>query len=976
MSSRFLRSIVFGIAAALLSGIAVCQTAPVTWDVCQAGPVSADYNVFEINDNTGFGLVEPGDDTPLFQTSLGESGNVTFYQECIVGSTKTNTVGFAGRFGFGSGSVGSVQSSEDDDMMYTYGMPDFPGNCFGYACIITGGTGDLGAKGLFGGSGFIIFFRGLSDRYIFVEESQGAIDVKLNVDVLGDAARYDWQLTNTNTATTIGLWSGCWMSLMDASGNSRGQITGGGPDGSQPLFVGIPNQRPSILETRWTRSANPTVYPPYVDFDWSQDQPFGMRVETGPSASTTDPVTLASDATQSDEFELGNQGDATVSPGLLGKSTVQGPGFPDIMFPFVHNEPGIQRSDISYIDNPAYIIKYFPTAVPAGATREIVQYYRDTWGQSNYASPYTLVVDAPKVFNYDASGLNSLTPNPATVRVWIDNIKGFTTAEQQVPLENVQITLDLSPSNALTFVGGGKKQTKTIARIDSQKINSVDFQIQADGIQSGLQSMIVTAVAPPGPVKTITATTIISTTPRLPVAAGANLVTVPWTFDDSSWTTILGLSEPTQFEAFDWDPVQQGYVLSTSAQRAKGSWLVIQDPSVIPSGNIVLQSNPQKPNDMQPLGPNNPDILQLKAGWNLIGNPFPYPILLGELVGVSQGDPTKTVTWNDMVDTGFVSGSLAYWDTSTSPPGYKFISGNDAEMKPNVGYWIFVNDLGLTLEFPWVYQEGANTAPGSGSPAIAKPALRANAWTQSENQWRLMFAARTTNEIDDQNYLGKAATAKAAKLLKIYKPPMSPSQTLGVSVASDKVGEPALAQSLLTSTGTEQWKVSVLAKKGGEVTVTWPNMNTVPKNVMFRLTDTSTNTSRDMRRTSGYTFTAAVNSTRTFTIQAQPGIASRAVIGNVVVTQGRGLDRNAPFSISYTLSANATTTVRILGAGGQEVFTATRGRADTVGENTATWAMRDNANRAVAPGIYRVEITAETSDGERVRKIVPINVIR
>ena len=36
----------------------------------------------------------------------------------------------------------------------------------------------------------------------------------------------------------------------------------------------------------------------------------------------------------------------------------------------------------------------------------------------------------------------------------------------------------------------------------------------------------------------------------------------------------------------------------------------------------------------------------------------------------------------------------------------------------------------------------------------------------------------------------------------------------------------------------------------------------------------------------------------------------------------------------------------------------------------------DNANRAVAPGTYRVEILAETPDGERVRKIVPVNVIR
>ncbi len=967
MSSGFLRSIVLGVAATA-SLTAYAQLPGGGWDICQGGPTSPDYNVSEINDNGG---PQIPDDTPLFQTSLGIAGTVQFLHDCV--GPGLDPVVVSGRYGFGSGSVGSIQSHVDDYMMYTYGMPDFPGNCFAYSCIVQDGTPDQPAtKSLFGSVPFPIFFVGLSDRYMIAEETINSLDVKLNIDVLGDAARYDWLITNTlATPTTIGMWSGAWPSLKPTSGPPAGFITGAA--GATRLFIGIPNQRPSILETRWTRIANPTVYPPYVDFDYAQDQPYGLRIETGPSPSTTDPVTLASDATQSDEFELGFQGEVVSPPGLLGRSNDPGPTFPDSMFPFVHNEPGIQRSDLPFIDDPAYVIKYFPTNVAGGGKKEIVQYYRDTWGQSSYASPYTLVVDAPKVFNYDLNGLNNLTPNPATVRVWVDNIKGFSTAEQELPLENVQITLDLRNSPALTFVGGGKVQTKTIAKINSRKINFVDFTVQADGILSGDQSMTVTSVAPPGPVKTLVATTSISTTPRIPVVAGANLVTIPWTFTNSSWDAILGLSEPTQFQAFDWDPVQQGYVLSTSAQRSKGTWLVIEDPSVIPAGNIVLQSNPQRPNDMQPQGPNSPDIVQLKSGWNLIGDPFPYPILLGELVGVSAGDPTKTVSWTDMVDSGFVSGALAYWDTSTSPPGYKFISGNDVMMQPNVGYWIYVNDIGLTLEFPWVFLEGAQTVP---SPAaFAKRALAHN-WVQSDSQWRLMMAARTTNEIDDQNFIGKAASAQASKMLKIYKPPMTPSQSLGVSIDSDKVGETRLAQSLLSTTGAQQWKVNVLAKKAGEVTLTWPNMNTVPKNVMFRLTDSATNTSRDMRRTSGYTFTAAANSTRVFTIQAQPGTASKAVIGNVVVTQGRGLDRNAPFTISYTLSSSATTTVRILGAGGQEIFTATRGRADVVGENTATWAMRDNANRAVAPGIYRVEITAETSDGQRVRKIVPVNVIR
>ncbi|MBS1709300.1 MAG: hypothetical protein JSS65_11360, partial [Armatimonadetes bacterium] len=60
----------------------------------------------------------------------------------------------------------------------------------------------------------------------------------------------------------------------------------------------------------------------------------------------------------------------------------------------------------------------------------------------------------------------------------------------------------------------------------------------------------------------------------------------------------------------------------------------------------------------------------------------------------------------------------------------------------------------------------------------------------------------------------------------------------------------------------------------------------------------------------------------------------------------------------------------------KEVYTVSRGRADGTGQNAVTWMLRDSANRAVAPGTYKVEILAETPSGERVRKIVPVNVIR
>lgn len=950
-------------AGALLSGgVASAQIAG--WFFCedlsnQNGPHSDDYSVASIS-TPGHWPLSPAefqfwDDTPLIMTSLGQSGNTAWSAACL---GRAFSVNHSGRFGFGSGPIGSIQSTIDDNMMYTVGMPADPGNSFGYAVVTVGAGND---KTLFGSGPWRLFFRGESDRKIIAENDMGGVVANLRIDVLGDAARYEWNIRTSDGGTTpLGLWSGHWIGLVRDNGEVRGFDSANAP------FIFFPGQRLTNLETRWKRKENPAIFPPYIDFAWSQSEPYGLRIETGPSPSTTDPKTGVSDATQADEFVLGNHGEAVVGPGLLGDFLDATPEFADQMFPIVKDEPGIEQSDLRFDTNPAYILKYGSVN---GSKRKIVQYYRDTWSQSSYTAPYTVVVDAPKLFNYDPNGVNGLTPNPATIRVWVDNVLGFTSAEDEVPLNNVRITLDLTNTQGITFSGGGKTQTKVISQINPRRIGFVDFQVTADGVSTGIQPMTVTVVAPPGPTKTLTVITDISTTPKLPVIPGSNLITLPWNFADTSWTSILGLSQPSQFQAFNWDPVQQGYVLSTSAQRGRATWLIFDDLSVIPGGVLSLAGEPNRPTDMQ----TGTGLLELTRGWNLIGNPYPYPVSLGELLGVAAGDPTHTFRWQQLVDANLVAASLAYWDINSNPPGYKFISGVDALIQPNRGYWMFVKDTGLTLKFPPVSYEGAIVTGGGAAIALNRTAEPK--WVQSDKQWRLQLAARSNDEIDDQNFVGVAASTRSINELTIYEPPMGPRQNLGVSISAPKISDTRLAQAMSTTTGQQEWSVLVQNKKGGQTTLTWPNMSTVPKNVRFRLTDVATGTSRDMRRSSGYTFTSEANTTREFKISAEPGGVSRALIGNVTVGRD-GRARSSAYVINYTLSGDATTTVRILGAGGKEVYTATRGRADRAGQNSALWALRDNANRAVAPGTYRVEITAETSDGERVRKIVPINVIR
>jgi hypothetical protein len=464
----------------------------------------------------------------------------------------------------------------------------------------------------------------------------------------------------------------------------------------------------------------------------------------------------------------------------------------------------------------------------------------------------------------------------------------------------------------------------------------------------------------PGPTKIISGTIRVASTPRLVVKADANLLSAPWVFQDTSWEAILSpLQSPQDFQAFVWDPQQQGYVVSTSAERGKGVWIVSNSDQ----GSIALGGNPQRPPDVATGG----RTIQLKSGWNMIGNPYNYAIKVGELVGVSAAAPEQSYPWAQLVNQGMVSGSLVYYDTDLQD--YVFTLGNDALIQPNRGYWIFVTTLqDMTISFPAVFE-----------PFLPESSRREDGrWVQNDRQWRLQFSARSAESLDAQNFVGQARNAAEATRQRIMEPPITPVHDVELAIKETVNGQPLrLAQSLTERTGRKEWMLEATTTKAGTVHVTWPNISTVPKKIRFRLTDLATGTTRDLRQVSGYTFEASGPSTREFKIEAIPGGISAVVIGNVSVDRaGGGRAINEPFTINYTLSNSATTTIRILSGSGKEVYSVARGRADNAGQNSATWALRDNANRLVAPGTYRVEILAETPTGERVRRVVPINVIR
>lgn len=902
----------------------------------------------------------------LMMATVGFSGTSSFFGPNSVCTTQTaETVNVRGRIGFAVGSQGSIQSAFDNNMQLTFGMPETPGGTWSYAMVTTlDPTSGARTKTLFGQNAMNLAFVGASDRYAYVESVSDGVRVRCRVDVIGDAARIQWRLTNEGATRPVGLWFGQWIGIFSDQVDpaTGGSVASGWPAlADKAPYIVVPGQKPALIDTRWIRTQDPNNFPAYVDFNYGQTTPYGLRVENGPTPSTTNPQTGQSDATQAAEFVVGNAGL------LLGAFSGGDGTMPDVIIPD------------TIIGSTGYIQKFAEQNVVSGSQRIITHYFRSTWGQSSYTLPYTAVVDAPKLVATDDDGsgsteTNGLFKNPFQLRVYVDNVGGYSDVNSGFALNDVKVKLTLP--TGLNFVGfptTTRSRQVTISQIIPREIDSVDFAVEADGVEFGDLPYTVDISSVPGGSKQIKGVVQVAATARYRLfdnggAPTTNAITTPFIFSDSSWGVVLGLNSPTDFQAFEWDPQLKGYVISTSAQRGRGAFIINNTGGYL---SEPLGGNPTTPTDTPPFPFDNSGrfAIQLKSGWNLIGNPYNYPLTIGQITGVSAANPQTSRTWAQLVSLGTVNSFLAYWDAQTQT--YKFLQRATDKLLPNTAYWIFVNTTAdLTLAFPPVFEPGL---PGS--------TRSVDDWNQTDKQWRLQLTARTDRAVDDQNFIGRTLNAQTANTLRMMEPPMAPTQEVAVSIDGQVSGQPVrLAQSLRETGGKQEFKVLVETKKDGEVTLTWPNLASIPKNIRARLIDVATTTSKDLRGSSGYTFNGTAGATREFKIQIEEGQGARPTIGNLIVTRpgnrSGGPGGSSPFTISYTLSAAATTTIRVLGASGKEVFTVTRGRADSAGEKSVTWNLKDNANRSVAPGTYQIELIATTPEGDNVRRVVPVTVIR
>ncbi len=373
--------------------------------------------------------------------------------------------------------------------------------------------------------------------------------------------------------------------------------------------------------------------------------------------------------------------------------------------------------------------------------------------------------------------------------------------------------------------------------------------------------------------------------------------------------------------------------------------------------------------------------IPLHQGWNMVGDPYNFAVGFNSLE-IEQLSGAR-LTIQAAVDQNILLPHVYHYQNGD----YTFDSLPQGNLLPWQGQWIYVLPPG----------GGTTLSDGVAAYLVVLPSAIPNttkAATVLGNQlqravanlpavsgpgsWALQVSAQSGQLHDNYNYAGMSSRATVGfDATKVPKPPKV-GNFVSVTLNHAGLNSEQLAQDLLPVGGSRTWNLSVTTNQSrAPINLSWPNINSVPRNYKLVLTDTATGQSVDLRSESSYQFTSAPGvSSRAFTLSASPlANRGRALVSNITVNPGKSGGRAAGVTeISYTISTDSRVDVSVLGLNGRVIAQVSPSRAVTSGSNTVVWTGQDVNGHQVPGGPYVLQIRSMGSDGELTRQIVPFTV--
>jgi len=268
--------------------------------------------------------------------------------------------------------------------------------------------------------------------------------------------------------------------------------------------------------------------------------------------------------------------------------------------------------------------------------------------------------------------------------------------------------------------------------------------------------------------------------------------------------------------------------------------------------------------------------VDLKAGWNQIGNPYPFPIpwstarfrYLGEWLSVS-----------DAVQRGWIGQAIYRYENG----GYSSFTAPSGMMEPWVGYWIKVRKPAsgilltsvadpratMTLIFSPVRNEPAQANVYSvtsgplrlaGEPSSVQTSAsrrirpdRRRSRGASAGEWQISFKASQTGRSSNSAAMGMSYAATDGYDAKDMElPPPADSSPVAAFIHSEWGPDSGWYSSDIRNltTGQAVWMLGVSTYEPGGVDLTWGNLSRMLEVYNVEMTDLATGSQVDFNRAS------------------------------------------------------------------------------------------------------------------------------
>lgn len=580
--------------------------------------------------------------------------------------------------------------------------------------------------------------------------------------------------------------------------------------------------------------------------------------------------------------------------------------------------------------------------------------------------------------------VDSASGQDALVTAQPGGVSGLVTTSLGIPISGATITITDTTGKVLTTTTTGAVQTSGNYQFnyDTGMVVPAGAVVSVAASDPGY-----TATTPPANPQQVTITEATETTginffldPLHVFNHPLSLVSSPYDYSGiagNSVAQLLGVPSGDvtdgAFAFLTWSPTGNTYVNYPTAPANTfhlGDGYFMQETNLNVNLSLTTIGTPATPNTVFQL--------HMKPGWNLIGDPFSFPINFLNLK-VQAADGTQQDILTAQTGANPTLGA-ALWGYSAGVYEVSFT------LDPWVGYWLQVFDN---------RPAGQQTTPADiillvdpaqqQNRSAAQPAnpFKGNATSLGGWQLTLNATAGTVNAAPAIMGVARGAVDTYDRF-KLAMPPAVGKSTVTMTSDHSDWAQHNGQYSIdvrSASTTAKTWNFTVTSTVPNQpVTITWPAIATVSGKEDFILTDTETNTTVDLRTASNYTIPGGKTGvSRKLTIAATPATLINLQVENINAHLNAGGGTKGAsvtsMSINFTLTGNATTQVSIL-KNGQVVRHIEQGHSRAAGSADLVWDLKNDKGIALPADAYTLEVRAQDAQGHTVRQIAPIVLVR